>query len=78
MNEIERDEVLEKFVQQLVNLERRVGELESENMQLIQLGQSMSEVVKTLAGIVKALDQQMLEVVLLMGLMPPGDDGRIH
>jgi hypothetical protein len=78
MNEIERDEVLEKFVQQLVNLERRVGELESENMQLIQLGQSMSEVVKTLAGIVKALDQQMLEVVLLIGLMPPGDDGRIH
>jgi len=67
---IKYDEALEKLSQGLSQMEKDFGILIATSLEL-------SNCTAQLAKRVKAMEQQMLEINLLMGLMP-GDDARIH
>ena len=74
---IQFDDALEKLSQQFACLERRLQEQEKDFGILIATSLELSNCTAQLAKRVKAFEQQMLEINLLMGLMP-GDDARIH
>lgn len=77
MNEIEIDRVLELLTQQVNMLERKNEDFEKESMILIQANQSLISLIQLLQQRVSAIEKQMLEIILLMGLMP-GDDSKVH